>query len=153
MPVFSPRSLRILLALSVALNLVVIGIVAGAALREPPRPRPDSGPAFGIYDRALTKEDREALREAFRREAPDFHRNWQKMQGDLAQLIAALEANPYDPVRAREVFERQRERGIEMMILGQRLMADHLAEMTPDERRAFAGRLQQRLDDREDRRR
>lgn len=143
---FSPRALRILLVLSVTLNLIVIGIVAGAALRDPPRPHPDRGPAFGIFDRALTEEDRRALREAFRREAPDFRAGWQEMQGDLGDMLTALRAEPYDPAAVAAIFARQLDRGQQMMTLGQRLMAERLAEMTPEERSDFADRLARRID-------
>lgn len=143
---FSPRTLRILLVLSVTLNLVVIGIVAGAALRDPPRPHPDRGPAFGMFDRALTEDDRKALREAFRREAPDFRDDWQKMQGDLGDLLTVLRSEPYDAERVEEIFARQLERGQQMAGLGQRLMVERLAGMTATERHDFADRLARRLD-------
>lgn len=142
----SPRILRLSLIVSVALNLVVLGIVAGAALRDPPRPHPDRGPAFGMFDRALTEDDRKALREAFRREAPDFRDEWQRMQADLGDLLTALRADPYDPAGVEAIFARQLERGQRMAGLGQRLMMERLAAMTPAERADFADRLSRRID-------
>jgi len=143
---FSPRILRLLLVLSVTLNLVVIGIVAGAALRDPPRPHPDRGPAFGMFDRALTEDDRKALRQAFRREAPDFGGEWQKMQADLGDLLTVLRTDPYDSSRVEGIFVRQLERGQQMAGLGQRLMLERLSGMTGAERSAFADRLARRID-------
>lgn len=143
MRALSPRLLRVLLVLSVALNLAVVGIVAGAALRDPPRPDPDRGPAFGPFDRALTREDRKDLRDAFRRAAPDFRKDWARMQAEMDQLLSALRAEPYDPDLVAGIFARQLDRGTQMMALGQSLMADRLARMTPDERAAFADRLQE----------
>lgn len=143
---FSPRILRILLVLSVTLNLIVIGIIAGAALRDPPRPHPDRGPAFGMFDRALTEDDRKALREAFRRDAPDFGDEWQKMQADLGDLLTVLRTEPYDTARVEEIFARQLERGQQMAGLGQRLMVERLAGMTAAERGDFADRLARRID-------
>lgn len=148
----SPRLLRVLLVLSVALNLAVIGVVAGAVMRDPPRQDPSRGPAFGPYDRALTEEDRKALREAFRREVPQFREEWRQMQDDMAELQTALRADPYDPAHVAEVFARQHVRGAQMMALGQKLLAERLAAMTPEERAAYANRLEQRMDDRRDRR-
>ena len=142
----SPRTLRRLLILSVTLNLVIAGIVAGAALRHPPPPDPGRGPAFGVYDRAFSEQDRKALREAFGREAPDFRKGWQAMQDDTAELLTTLRTDPYDAAKAEAIFARQRERGGQMMALGQRLMAQRLAEMTPPERQAFADRLSEKME-------
>lgn len=142
---FSPRTLRRLLILSVTLNLVIAGIVAGAVLRHPPPPDPGRGPAFGAYDRAFSEEDRKALREAFGREAPEFRKGWQAMQDDTAELLTTLRTEPYDSSKADAIFARQRERGGQMMALGQRLMAQRLAEMTPAEREAFADRLAEKV--------
>ncbi|MDB6452390.1 periplasmic heavy metal sensor [Falsirhodobacter sp. 20TX0035] len=142
----SPRTLRLLLILSVTLNLAIAGIVAGAALRHPPPPDPGRGPAFGAYDRAFSEEDRKAMRDAFHREAPDFGKGWQAMKDDTADLLTTLRTEPYDPARTEAIFARQRERGGQMMALGQRLMAQRLAEMTPEERLAFANRLAERME-------
>ena len=67
------RAVRIALAVSVALNLAVVGVVAGAALKhggsghEMER---DSG--FGPFSEALSREDRRALRGQILQRAPEL---------------------------------------------------------------------------------
>lgn len=141
----SPRILRLALAASVAVNLAVAGVVAGAVLRDPPPPDPDRGPAFGMYDRAFTEADRKALRQGFRDHKPAFREGWRALQQDTADLVANLRADPYDPARTADIFARQAERGERMMQLGQGVVAEYLAAMSPEDRHAFAQRLEDRL--------
>ena len=59
------KAVRIALAVSVALNLAVIGIVAGALLRDGPRGRFIRELDFGPYGEAFSPADRAAMRDAF----------------------------------------------------------------------------------------
>ncbi|MCJ8140467.1 periplasmic heavy metal sensor [Falsirhodobacter halotolerans] len=138
----SPRALRIALGLSVALNLLVLGIVAGAILRDPPPPPRDRGFAFSPIEGALSPEDRREIRHAFRARARDFDIDWRDMRAEVDRIVALLRAEPYDPAAVELILNAQRERGIRIMALGQALVADHLAGMTPDQRQGFADRLE-----------
>lgn len=137
----SGRGIRIALAVSLALNLAVAGIVGGSLLGGKGRPgNPmvrDIG--FGPFTAALSPEDRATLGRAFRDEAPDMR----NMRADMRQIVQALRATPFDEAALREAMAGMVVRGRTRLELGQRLLFDRLVAMTPEERDAFADRLQQ----------
>lgn len=140
------RGLRIALAVSVALNLLVAGLVAGAVLRDGgPRERMLRDLDFGPFTEALSPEERDALRRDFVARAGGLRDMRAAMQGDLAALLAALRAEPFDMAAARSVLEGQQQRVQSRLILGQDLLLERLAAMPPEARARFADRLEQRL--------
>ena len=141
------RKLRIALAVSVALNLLILGLVAGAVLRDGgPHGRMVRDLDFGPFTEALTPEDRDALRRDFIRQAPDLRDMRRQMRDDFSTLLAALRAEPFDVEALRGVVANQGDRMAARLELGQDLMLARIAAMTPAERAAFADRLEQRLE-------
>ena len=152
----SGKGLRIALALSVAVNLAVLGLVAGVMLRDGPGMRGamvrDLG--FGPYTEALRPEDRKELRRALFEKAPEIRETRRLMHEDMQALLGLLRAEPFDGAAFRNRMEAQHERMEHQLQLGQNLLQDFLAAMPADERRAFADRLEAGLrhhKDREDR--
>lgn len=140
------RGVRIALGVSVALNLLVVGLVAGAVLRDGgPRERMVRDLDFGPFTEALSREDRAALRRAFLQRSPGMQDMRQQMRQDFRALLAALRAEPFDPDALRGVLVNQQARMAERVSLGQELMLERLSVMAPQERAAFADRLEQRL--------
>lgn len=140
------RGLRIALAVSVALNLAVVGVVAGGAWRMGGEGRPSASVrdlGFGPFAVALNDEDRRELRRAFLRLAPDLRETRTAMRADLAAVLAALRAEPFSPDSLRSALDRATARTAERLALGQELIFDRIAAMSPDARRAFADRLEQ----------
>lgn len=138
----SPRALRIAFGVSLALNLLVLGVVAGTILRDPPPPARDRGFAFSPVEGALSPEDRRGVRHAFRDRARDFDINWRDMRGEIDRIVTLLRADPYDPSAMDVILNAQRERGARIMALGQEIVGERLSGMTPEERRIFADRLE-----------
>ena len=94
--------LRALLIGSLALNLVIGGLMAGAVLgnkQAGDRP-PREGDVLGAYTRALTKEDRREIGRSIR----EYHRE-QGGEGKLGprkvleDMLIALRAEPFDAGR------------------------------------------------------
>ncbi|PZX53678.1 putative membrane protein [Cereibacter changlensis] len=143
----SPVWMRVVLALSLTLNLAVLGIVGGAALRshDERRPAPVRDLGFGPFDNALTPEDRKELRRAFMDDGPDIRSARRAMRQDFAAILEALRAEPFDPAALQQVLDRQNARGAEMLAYGQKLIFERVAAMDPEARRAFADRLEQSL--------
>lgn len=146
----SVRALRVALGVSVALNLAVLGIVAGVAINHPREGDPSRGFAFGPFNGALTPEDRRALRREFREAMPDLRQSFGRMRAEFGQMQGILRAEPYDPAAFAALLENQRARGDRMMATAQRLIADHVAAMSPPDRRAFADRLAEQMERRRD---
>jgi len=140
------KGLRIALGISLALNLLVVGLVAGAVLRDGgPRDRMVRDLDFGPFTEALSPEDRDALRRAFIDRAPDLRGARQEMRTDLEAFLAALRAEPFDPSALTQVMENQQGRLSRRIELGQDLLVERLAAMDGRERGAFADRLERRL--------
>ena len=129
---------------SLAVNLLVLGMVGGAILKGPP-PAGVRDLGFGPYAAALDDADRKELRRVFIDRAPGLREMRAKMQGDMAQVVAVLRAEPFDEAALRTALEGQRMVLAEQIRMGQGLLADHLARMTPEARRAFADRLEHSL--------
>lgn len=135
--------IRILLVVSLGLNLIIVGSLGGLVLsrvvhgpREPVRDL-----AFGPFTQALSPDDRRAMMRAFLAEAKGFRAERDQMRADFQSLIAALKADPYDPSVLEGVMTRQKARTDQWLALGQRLLMERLAAMTQAERSAFADRL------------
>lgn len=142
----SGKGVRIALAVSVAVNLLIVGLVAGAVLRDGgPRGRMMGELDFGPFTEALSREDRDALRQSFLRQMPDMSDMRRQMRTDFAALLSALRAEPFDPAALREVMKSQSARMQERLQIGQGLMLDRLEAMSPEARAAFADRLEERL--------
>jgi uncharacterized membrane protein len=142
----SGKGLRIALGVSVALNLLVAGLVAGALLRDGgPRERVVRDLDFGPFTEALSPKDRAELRRAFIDRSPNPRGTRAEMRSDLEAFLSALRADPFDPVALEQVMVNQQGRMAQRIELGQDLLLERLAAMDARERGAFADRLERRL--------
>ena len=145
-PVPSRKGLRIALGISVALNLLVAGLVAGAVLRDgDPRARMVRDLDFGPFTEALSPRDRDALRREFVARAPEMRDVRRAMRDDLETFLTVLRSEPFDAAALAVVMDNQDGRMARRVELGQELLLERLGAMTPDERAAFADRLERRL--------
>ncbi len=95
--------LRVALIVSLMLNVLIVGAVAGVALRERAAPR-DVG--LGPFAGALSKEDRRAIGAAVRAERPKLRETMRAEREDRAALLAVLRAEPFDPAAFAAVTAR-----------------------------------------------
>jgi uncharacterized membrane protein len=100
-PAGTRRGLKIALAVSVALNLAVAGLVAGAWVKGGPGHVMPRDLSFGPFSEALNAEDRRALRKALLDRAPGFRDARKAAQAEFTALLAALRASPFDPAAAQ----------------------------------------------------
>jgi uncharacterized membrane protein len=142
------RGVRIVLFASLALNLLVAGLVLGAVLTH--RDRPDRHPprfdqVAGPMSRAMSHEDRraigQAMRQAFREERPTR----EAVKAEYDRVIAALETVPFDSQAVRESVERQMAATDRRMRLGREVLLNRIEAMSDGERAAFAARLREEL--------
>jgi uncharacterized membrane protein len=142
------RGLRIALAVSVAVNLGILGMVAGAWFNHA-SPNGRGGDfrdlGFGPFTEALSPADRVALRKAFIAKMPDLREARRAMRQTQQDLLAALRADPFDRARLEAVLVTQSDRSASQLAMGQALLKDLLLQMTPEARLGFADRLEERL--------
>ncbi len=140
----SSRWMRIALFASLAVNLLIVGLVAGA-LWHGGRMMPPREAGFGPFEAALDKDDRAALRRAFVARAGELGRPRREMRAQMNAILAALRATPFDAAALSQAMEAAVARTEARLQLGQSLMADHLTALTDAERAAFADRLEAAL--------
>ncbi|MBC7479485.1 MAG: periplasmic heavy metal sensor [Pseudorhodobacter sp.] len=148
MPRQSSRGLKIALAVSVAINLGVAGLVAGLALNDGPGGHGDKlvrDMGFGPYDPVLSPEDRTALRHAIVSRLGDFKSVRQQMQADMGAILSALRADPYIPDAVSAAFDAQAQHLTARLTLGNTVVRDYLLALPTEARLKFADRLDQVL--------
>lgn len=140
------RGLKIAFALSVALNLLVAGMVAGAWLKG-------GGPghglprdlSFGPFSEALSHEDRRAIRRALWAEKDSLRAGREAAQAEFEALLTALRAEPFDPAAVDAALTAVVARSETRLAKGQELLTDRIADMSAVDRLAFADRLETSL--------
>lgn len=138
------RGLKIALAVSLALNLGIAGMVGGVMLRDGP---PHRGRDFGLgpLSEALSREDRKAMRDAFVERHPDIRGDRRAMRAEFDALVAALRAEPFDPAALDEALAAIAARNQALLDTGRELVAERLKAMDAEGRAAFAERLEKHI--------
>lgn len=142
------RGLKIALAVSVALNLAVAGLIGGMALHGGPGGRGDvmvRDFGFGPFEDALQPQDRAALRETVRARMGDIRAARQQMQRDGLAILAALRAEPFDPAALTAALKTQSQNISNRLTFGSDVMRDFVLGLTPEARTAFADRLERQM--------
>lgn len=153
------RWLRWLLIASLALNFLLIGVLAGGAVRMWRAVAAD-GPAaeLALLWRALPERERDALRGLV---DDDDHRRpggregreaWRaQMRADLAQLRALLVAEPFDRAALETRLAQARDRHTDRADRALARMLDRIEALPAPERARMAERLERRWERRFDR--
>lgn len=132
----------LVLAGSLAANLLLVGFVVGAGVRYAGggAPPPD-GPVAGggmlqprVLFESLTPDEREALRRRLRGDGVGMAPLLRDVRDARRDLDAAMRAEPFDDAQVRAVLERVRDVEQRMQARSQELMVDILADMPTDER-------------------
>lgn len=145
------RLWRVVLVLSLALNLAVVGMVVGASVSGRFGDRPPRSFDFGLgpVARALEPRERRQIGLAMRR---DGALRDMDLRGNAAEMIAALRAAPFDAGALQDLMAVQAERVTLLQRNAQAALLDQISAMSPERRAAFADRLQEELSRGRDRR-
>ncbi|KAA9005706.1 periplasmic heavy metal sensor [Histidinibacterium aquaticum] len=138
------RGLRIALVVSLAFNLLIVGIVLGHGLSgrrfaPPPRVEFSAGP----LGRALAPEDRRAIAGELRRNEAVRVPGPGDRRAEMQRLAAILETEPFDPETLAAHLESQRHRGADVISAAQRVLVSHISSMEPAARAQLATRLRE----------
>ena len=145
------RVWRVVLVLSLALNLAVVGMVVGAGVSGRFGDRPPRSFDFGLgpVARALEPRERRQIGLALRR---DGALRDMDLRGNAAAMIAALRADPFDAGQLQDLMVAQAGQMATLQRNAQAAFLDQITAMSPDRRAAFADRLQEELSRGRDRR-
>ena len=149
------RWVKVVLVISLAVNLAVAGLLLGAWLRHD-GPHGRDGPrgerdrvvrdlGFGPYARAVPREAREGLRGAVEAHRGTLRENRQALRSAFEETLETLRAEPFDRAAMGAQMQAQREAIRANQEIGHEVLLDALAAMSPEERAAFADRLERRL--------
>ncbi|MGR3804897.1 periplasmic heavy metal sensor [Marinibacterium profundimaris] len=129
--------LRVVLGLSLMLNLLIVGLVLGAVIRfggPGERPPPPTGVAMF---RALPSDDRRAMRDHLREALlPPSDR-----RSEAEDLAEVLSADPLDDAALLSVLDQHAARREAFQQELRQAWLGHVTTMTADERAAYAERL------------
>lgn len=149
-PPRAPLWVRVTLGLSLAVNLLIVGVIVGAVLG---RDR-DGGPADRLraardlapppFVLALEPEGRRALIREFRESAPK-RQSRSEVRARLRGILAELRSESFDADAVAALLADQRDRGTVQQAAGAEVFVRHLSAMSDEERRAYADRLEAAL--------
>lgn len=138
--------------LSIAANLLVVGIVAGALL-SPDGPRKRGGEEQrsirGVlgepFFRALPAEERRAMLRDVISNREKFRDGREVLRDRVERFLAALRAETFDRSEAERLLGEQRNAASRRQDLGEKLLLDRLESMSLTEREAYADALSKQL--------
>ena len=141
---------KIILVVSLSLNLLVAGIIGGAILKWGPEHGKHHEARLdkfgGPLTRALSHDDRKAIgREMWRSYRRDGGGGKARHRAVIEALIVDLRADPVDREALAGHLARQRAQISERLSFGQGILLERLVRMSPQERNAYADRLEAEL--------
>jgi uncharacterized membrane protein len=135
-----PKRIWVLLAVSLAVNLFCLGLVAGGRFRPRPEHREESDP------RAFMRHS--GLREAGPEVKQILKQRREHMKGRMRELgrardrvRVALEAEPYDAAAVTRAFGDTRELTTQMQTDMHSALTDVAGKLTPEQRKRMAESL------------
>lgn len=140
-----PRRLwKVVFALSLALNLAVVGLVAGAALSGRDGDRGPRSFDLGVspFARALAPEERRQIGRELRERRVLRDMN---PRARVTEIVAVLTAEPFDPEALDALMSAQTSRLNAVQLELQEVFLAAIIAMPPERRQAFAARLEQEL--------
>jgi len=143
----SGRWLRLALFVSLALNLAVVGVVAGRFLGDGPPHRGPRGAdeVVAPYTRALEDHQRRALAGTLRQEVGKRTGRGAELLADYRSAVTLLRAEPFDPAAMAEVLASQARHAATRQQAGQEVLTRFLSGLSPTERQAYADRLEAQI--------
>lgn len=143
----TPVWVKVLLGVSLSLNLLIIGLIGGAAVGIN-RNNDGEGPGLrplglGPFSRAIEREDRQALRD--RLDVETFRAERANIGQSLRQLQQALRANPFDRAMAEEALSGARTSTGRMQEAGHTALLDQFETMSLEARSDVADRVERAL--------
>lgn len=142
------RWVRVVLVASLALNLLIAGVVAGVVLKGPSQkqnPRPSRGDVALPYTRALSEEHRQISRRELRRVVFAGRDEQGALGQHYSGALVVLRADPFDLEALSEVFDVQTRSAQQRLAQGQQVLLSVIANMSEQDRKAFADRLEAEL--------
>lgn len=145
LPTARPRRIwRIVLVVSLALNLAVAGLVVGSVVSG----RAGDGPprsfnlGLGPITRALEIQERRTIGRELRQ---DRNLNDIDFRAHAERMVAILREEPFDPAALRALMDQRAANTQDIQARAQGAFIDVIVDMSPERRRAFTERVAEEL--------
>lgn len=135
---------RVVLVVSLGLNLMVLGIVGGAIAGKGGPSRVDVL-SFGPYTAALEDADRRALRREVFADGKSLRGMRKLLRQDFEAVLEALRATPFDAAQFEALMAAPTDRIAAQAGYVRQQVLEMIVTMEPDERAAYADRLEAKL--------
>lgn len=142
------RRLKVILGVSLALNLAVVGLFAGTALRHgaggaPGGVRSAGFGAYGLpYMIAFPKEQRRRMIETVKSDRNAQMPNREARRALYNDVLSAIRAVPFDPDNLSVALNVQGDTAIRVQQTAQAAWLDVIAQMSDAERSAYAAAVE-----------
>ena len=141
----TPRWAKWLLGVSLALNFIVIGLAAGAAIRFHQHGHSHGGVAtIGQIMWALPKDSRDRAKDLLRAARPDLKSLRAERRAAKHAVADAIETDPFDPEAVAGAFAALRAKDQTAKTSTHDVMIDILQVLTPEERADVASSLRKK---------
>ena len=143
---------KVVLFTSLAMNLLIVGMVAGAVLRGGPGANRaelnrsairDLG--LGPFGQALSLDSKRDIGRAMKGRGDELRENRQEIRAQIDTLLTVLRQTPYQSETVREILTEQQHRLIQRQDIGRELLISNLESMGPAARAEYADRLEKSL--------
>jgi len=136
------RLLRSALVVSLAFNLLLVGLIVGSASRAE-RGQGGLSPQLGPIGQLLPQEDRAKIGRDIQRELRGRNGDRRERAAALSDIIGHLEAAEFDPVAFTATFEMQQSWQDEVRGVALAQFVAHVSAMSQVERAAIATALRE----------
>lgn len=135
-----PRWKGILLVVSLAFNLLILGIVAAAGIRHGWGPPPGGAQQATLlrFARSLPAERKKEIWAAIRPELRSVRPHWRELRKARAEVRAALTTDPFDVARFQKAHDHLLDVEVKVRKELHPVFDDVASRLTPQERREFA---------------
>ncbi|SOH92327.1 Heavy-metal resistance [Monaibacterium marinum] len=138
------RAITIALILSLGLNFVIVGVVAGAFLRGDKSPvRIAVTPDLRAAISALPEEGRDQIREAMRNSVPDPQSARIRQLNNSRTFATAIRSDPMDRELVEAMFNQRMDADSTLRASAQSALLDALEAMTQQQRVDFLNALRE----------
>ena len=144
----TPAWMKAALGVSLALNLAIVGVVAGAVFRHDDSDngvRVLRGRDFGFtpYIQAMDEMHRRDLGRQFLKQSGGLREARLNVRKQFDDILVSLRADPFDAEVFEDLISAQQIKLADRQQLGAALVAEKVAQMSEAERLAFAQNLEE----------
>ncbi|NRB03302.1 MAG: periplasmic heavy metal sensor [Rhodobacteraceae bacterium] len=140
----TPLWVKIVLGVSLALNLLIIGAIGGVVVRGGPAERQGIAMNTGVpYLIALPREDRIRVIRGARQ--ADAVPNRRERKASYREMLEILRNDPFDETRATALLERHGQTALSTQKALQAAWLERIGDMSASERAIYAERLEEVL--------